>query len=112
MNRDFDDFLRQGYEQLCPPEFVNEEIGRNEDGKPIVRPVLKYGHYLPVPYELLIDEGAMTVEEARARGWTPRPRPRIPWWRRLRWRIDTFRERLAFRLFRLVAGYDVRNDDE
>lgn len=110
--RDFDDFLRQGYEQLCAPEFTNEEIGRTEDGKPIVRPVLKYGHYLPVPYELLIAEGAMTEEEARARGWTPTLQPRIPRRRRLRWRIDTLRERLAYRLFRLVAGYEMRTDDD
>lgn len=52
--------------------------------------VRKVAHFLPMSLEMAVDVGAITEEEARARGWVPlreRPQPRIPLRRRARWAL-------------------------
>lgn len=57
--------------------------------------VKKYGHVLPMSYEMAIDYGVMTEDEALARGWTPPPPlPPLQWRRRLRmWWLNTWHKR-------------------
>lgn len=45
----------------------------------------KIGYTIPVSIEVLLAEGAITEEQARARGWTPQPP--VPWLRRKRWAL-------------------------
>jgi hypothetical protein len=75
--------------------------------------VKKLAAYLPVSTEMAIDAGLLTEEEARARGWTPVPVARVPWWRRLRYRWSGLRNRLGTRLGSFIAGVglDERRDD-
>lgn len=56
---------------------------------------------VPMTFEALIDLGAMTEDQARARGWQPPPRVRTPIRRRLWWWVlmtwHQRRPRLHFR---------------
>jgi len=54
------------------------------------------------PDELLMDYGVIP---------DTRPPARIPWRRRLRWRLYDQREALARRAFKVIAGYDVPDGD-
>lgn len=49
--------------------------------------VTKIGYTIPMSYDMAIEYGLMTEEEARAKGWTPFEYPPIPFWRRVRYRI-------------------------
>lgn len=57
----------------------------------------KLSAIMVVPDELLMDAGIIP---------DTRPRVPIPWRTRLRYRIDDWRERMARRAYRLIAGYD------
>jgi hypothetical protein len=54
------------------------------------------------PDELLMDHGVIP---------DIRPPVRIPWRRRLRWRLCGKREALARRAFKVIAGYDAPDGD-
>lgn len=66
--------------------------------------------YLPVSLEQLVDAGAISEEEARARGWTPPPP--IPWRRRARGRWTAWRERAGRRVGGWIAGVDLTDREE
>lgn len=74
--------------------------------------VRKTRGYVPVSFEHLIDAGAMTEEEARARGWEPTVYPPISWRTRLRRRITAWRMRLGRQVGGWIAGERLYNDDE
>lgn len=78
------------------------------DGKPIT--VRRSSAFVPASLELLVDSGAITEDEARARGWTPPPRP--PWRSRARWRFQAWRERAGRKLGSWIAGVDLSERDE
>ncbi len=64
--------------------------------------------YIPMSLETALDCGAITEEEARARGWTPPPPPPpIPWRARARWRWQSWRERAGRRIGGWLAGVEV-----
>jgi hypothetical protein len=69
--------------------------------------------YLPMSIEMLLDSGAITEEEARARGWTPTPPVKVSRWRRARWRWQSRRERAGRKIGGWLAGVDLteREDD-
>ena len=69
--------------------------------------VHKVAAYVPISTEMAIDCGLLTEEQARAQGWTPPPRIRIPWHRRLRWRCQSLRERAGRRIGSWIAGVDL-----
>ena len=72
--------------------------------------VHKYAAYIPVSVEMLMDAGLMTEDEARAQGWTPPPpRPPVPWSRRLRSRLQDWRDRIKLAR-RVLAGEDIHGD--
>jgi hypothetical protein len=60
--------------------------------------------------EQFLDSGAITEEEARARGWTPPPPPTRR--DRLRWRWQAWRERAGRKLGGWIAGVDLSERDE
>ncbi len=74
--------------------------------------VQKHAAYVEVPWELPIDSGAATEEQARAAGWVPTPRPRVSRWARLRWRWWDLRERVGRRVGSWIAGVDLSERDE
>lgn len=106
MTTPFEKFLVDAAEQMDMTG--NLYVAAGPDGPEVV----KSSAYIPVSYEHLIDAGLMTEEEARARGWTPRPRPRIPWWRRLRWRVQAWRMTAGRKVGGWIAGERLYNDDE
>lgn len=92
---------------------LEETVGYVADGKvyaPEDVTIVKAAAYLPVSVEILLDEGLITEDEARARGWEPTVYPPVPWHRKLRWRIGDWRDAAALRLYRLVAGHDPEVD--
>lgn len=110
---DFNKWLAEAAEQMD----MNGNLYLDGDGKVLDAEkvtVVKSSAYLPISFEHLIDSGAMTEEEARARGWEPTVYPPTPWHRKLRWRISdriaVWRDALALRLYRLVAGHDPEVD--
>jgi hypothetical protein len=75
--------------------------------------VRRLAAFVPVSVEMLLDAGAITEEEARAQGWTPpRPRPPVPWRRRLRWRWSAWRERAGRAVGGWMAGVDLSETEE
>ncbi len=71
--------------------------------------VTRHAAYLPVSIEMLLDAGAITEAEARARGWTPPPRPSR--WLRARWRWQDRRAGLRLRVGSWIAGVDLADRD-
>lgn len=63
--------------------------------------------YVPISTEMAIEYGLISKEQARAQGWMPAPAIRIPWYRRLRWRIQAVRERIGRRVGGWIAGVDL-----
>jgi hypothetical protein len=57
-----------------------------------------------VPNELLMDAGV--IPDTRP------PRAPLPWRTRLRFRLDDWREKLARRAYKLIAGYDVPEPED
>jgi hypothetical protein len=90
---------------------INDRFGVNVevDRTPIT--VNRMTSYLPMSIEMLLDSGAITEEEARARGWTPTPPVKVSRWRRARWRWQSWRERAGRRIGGWIAGVDQREDD-
>lgn len=97
---------------------INEEFGLEQlgvkaevDRTPIT--VNRMESYLPMSIEMLLDSGAITEEEARARGWTPTPPVKVSRLRRARWRWQSWRERAGRRIGTMIAGVDLteREDD-
>lgn len=74
--------------------------------------VQKVTSYIPVSTELALDYGLITEEKARAQGWTPAPKIHIPWYRKLRWRFQSLRERLGRRVGSWLAGVDLSEPTE
>lgn len=70
------------------------------DWKPtgILQDARKVVSHISVPDELLMDCGV--IPDTRP------PRPPLPWRWRLRNRVASVREKLAYRAFRAIAGYD------
>lgn len=66
--------------------------------------VHKVEGYLPIPEEILMDEGI--IPDTRP----PRPRPR--WRTRLRWRLASSRERLGLWAYWVITGDHIRTDDD
>ena len=66
--------------------------------------ILKAATIIQVPDELLMDAGV--IPDTRP------PRPPLPWRTRLRYRIGDWRESLARRAYRIIAGYEVPDYDE
>lgn len=84
-------------------EFDVRDLGGDAVTEPTIT-VHKVSYLMDVPFELLIDYGAMTEDEARARGWTPTPLPPVPWRRKMRWRFQASRERAGRRVGSWIAG--------
>lgn len=74
--------------------------------------IVKTSAYIPMSIDLLVDSGAMTEEEARARGWEPTVYPPVPRRTRLRWWINARRIRFGRWLGSLIAGERLYTDDE
>jgi hypothetical protein len=105
---DFNKLLAEAAEQMDMTG--NLYLAPDKDGG--LPTVVKSAAYIPVSFEHLIDAGAMTEEEARARGWEPTVYPPIPRRVRLRWRITAWRMRLGRRIGSWIAGERLYNDDE
>lgn len=110
---DFNKFLSEAAEQMMMSGNLNLS-GDTEE--PLLHDpvhgfgIVKHGAVIPVSIELALDCGFITEEEARAKGWIPTVFPPVPWHRKLRWRISEWRDALALRLYRLVAGHDPEVD--
>jgi hypothetical protein len=105
---DYNKFLRDAAEQMDMTG--NLYLAPDEDGG--LPTIVKSAAYIPVSFEHLIDAGAMTEEEARARGWEPTVYPPIPRRIRLRWWIAVRRIRLGRRVGSWIAGERLYSDDE
>jgi len=90
------------------PSHLGEAFGGAPDPPRIT--VHHMSGYVPASLELLVDTGAITEDEARARGWTPPPRPSRR--DRLRWRWQAWRERIGRKLGGWIAGVDLSERDE
>lgn len=101
---DFNKFLSEAAEEMM----MSGNLHLSGDGEDVK--VVKSAAVIPVSVEILLDEGLITEEEARARGWEPTVYPPTPWWRRLRYRIWRWRDAVALKLYRLVAGHDPEVD--
>lgn len=74
-------------------------LTRNTERSPLdALLITKQVSYIDVPDELLMDAGV--IPDTRP------PRPPLPWRWRMRNRVAGWREKLACRAFRVVAGYD------
>lgn len=94
---------------------LEETLGYIADGKvyaPEDVTIVKSSAVIPVSLELLMDSGAITEEEARARGWEPTVYPPIPRRVRLRWWINARRIRFGRWLGSWIAGERLYTDDE
>lgn len=90
---------------------LSDQLGVDVQPDDTVLTVVQHAAYLPMSIEMLLDSGAITEDEARARGWTPTPPVKIPWRTRLRWRWQSWRERAGRRIGGWIAGGDLRDDD-
>lgn len=74
--------------------------------------VRKASAYMPISFEMALDCGLMTEEEARAAGWVPSPPTVVPRRVRLRWRWQALRERLGRRAGGWIAGVALTDRDD
>lgn len=92
----FDEFMPQALKFFDDQAF---EFGLSDRmAEPVTIDPRKQVSYIDVPVELLMDMGA--IPDTRP------PRPPLPWRWRLRNRVAGWREKLAYRAFRAIAGYD------
>ena len=69
--------------------------------------------YVPVSVEMLLDSGAITMEQALEMGWTPPPpAPPIPWPRRARWALWRWRVKVGRRAGSWIAGVELGERDD
>lgn len=68
--------------------------------------------HVPVSYEMAVDCGMMTEDEARAHGWIPAPKPRWSRWRQARWSWAAKRERFGRRVGGWIAGVSLADELE
>jgi hypothetical protein len=85
-----------------------EEIGDSAGfGEHIQFEVKRFYAYVPISTEMALDSGLITEDQARAQGWQPTTPRSIPWWRRLRWRWQSMREKAGRRIGGWIAGIDI-----
>lgn len=91
---DFQRFIDEAVAKLQPlaPPGTRLEF----DQTPIT--ATKASAYLPVSQDLLMDAGVIP---------DTRPKVHIPWWRRARWRIRDWRERVGRKVGGWIAGVDL-----
>ena len=115
IGRYFDEMMPKAlkfFEGLDGSQFATAEWAQNAgDGTPTVKAgsflvppvndltVRKVVSYITVPDELLMDAGV--IPDTRP------PRPPLPWRWRMRNRVAGWRESLARRAYRIIAGYEV-----
>lgn len=91
-------------------KWIREMSAEPVVGRPAVEPmnelptVRKISSVVQVPNELLMDAGL--IPDTR-----PKPPP-LPWRWRVRNRIADWRERAACRAFKIIAGYDVPEQED
>lgn len=74
--------------------------------------VTKSTGYLMASVDEQLDAGLITEVQASAQGWTPYIPPPIPWYRRLRWRWQAWREHVGLKFGGWIAGVDLSEGDD